>query len=771
MNDLDLPPAPPARQRSWRRVFGVVVRAPVGCLAFAVGAALVFVGVVPLLVTRYGPEIIEDAFEGSFAGELEVESMDLSWTRRLDVGEIELADPDGDMVLEARFTGPSVLSMLEDEGSDLGRSKLDIAAIQLVRGEDRTWNFTRALERRDGEPGRSRIEVGEGRHGGGLLELFVDKTAEFELSMRELQIVDEVAGGPSEALTVEGFELEALIGAPEGNRIRGGGRITAPTEGQIVVEGELARGIGLAEPFPLRNLRVSVDRIAVAWIDAFLAQGGRLVEVVGPVARAELALVSVGLAPERIDLDLELEGARTTVNLRLFVREGVLRQNGDVPSTVTLRDAASLAEGYLVPLLPEGFGLAAGSDSMTLTIADLTLPLEAVLGGQPGDLLGQLGLSLDTDFGDWVVATAGGPLNLRTAALSATVRPETGVRATLTALAGDEGAIAIDLSTGPLARMATDHDLGRPLGIQVDLTAASLPTAPLDGALAANGLLESFLGSAITVKGDINPGGDGDAWDVDLSASTKVAEFDLTGLLRDGQLYSRGGQPMAMAFDLTPKSSARLVQSLIPVWASVQKPAGARRARLSFQEFALPLDGNLSGLDGVLDLDLGPIVADWLPQLGLAQLTRTDTFDLGRIRARIEGGVLTYDRFELEINGRSMPFQGGVDLSTGAASLTAAVPVQALGGELGGLVERLGGNLDGDLALPFTLSGRWPDADISIDSSELVSTALEDELGEQLGEQLGEELGGLIGDGLKDVLETEGPSRLRSIFDRLKRDG
>jgi hypothetical protein len=151
----------------WRvpRFLSCLVKGPLGCLAFALGAAAVLVLLLPPALGRVLDRFLEDWFAERHAGHLELGDAWLgSFYDSQRIERVILRDPSGDEILRGTFHAPA-LSEVFDDSTDFGPVVLRIELLHLVEGADGTTNLERALappgDRRDSRSGLSTdVELG-----------------------------------------------------------------------------------------------------------------------------------------------------------------------------------------------------------------------------------------------------------------------------------------------------------------------------------------------------------------------------------------------------------------------------------------------------------------------------------------------------------------------------------------------------------------------------------------------------------------------------------
>jgi hypothetical protein len=190
--------------------------------------------------------------------------------------------------------------------------------------------------------------------------------------------------------------------------------------------------------------------------------------------------------------------------------------------------------------------------------------------------------------------------------------------------------------------------------------------------------------------------------------------------LDEGVLIAGGAKAIEASLPLTPLFNRRIVGALVPLLIDLEKPPEARPVGLELGAFRLPLDGDLTKLDGSVRLDLGQVAYQLLPGLdsvlklaGVEQAgKRLATLD--PIAIRIDRGVARYDALPLVVEGQKLLFKGSYDLTSSEFDLSVDVPLKLLGGSLERELKEVSEFLGPDLAVPLRLAGTWKRPRVSI---------------------------------------------------------
>jgi len=207
-------------KKPWRLV-GCLVKAPLGCLAFLVGALVVLVIFLPPAIGNLMRISLEEGFDERYAGALEFEEIWFgSFYGEQRVKGMTLSDPEGRPVLEGWMRAPSFQPLLDEE--EWGPIRLHLTRVDLVRAADGVTNLARALAR-DQEDGDRSVTVslfdGDARFDSLDLDLAVDRLAWSEVDGPALEIenlrcsVTFTDTGPGVRMKASGHGLFAPSGA------------------------------------------------------------------------------------------------------------------------------------------------------------------------------------------------------------------------------------------------------------------------------------------------------------------------------------------------------------------------------------------------------------------------------------------------------------------------------------------------------------------------------------------------------------------------------
>ena len=291
-------PERPARRKA-RRFLGCLVKGPLGCLAFLVGAVLVLVVLAPSTLGDLLTTHVAEEFNEAHAGTLE---FGRSWFGSLygdqEVKGIVLRDPDGAEVLNGTWSAPSLLSLFTSE-PDWQPGALQISGVNLERDATGVTNLERVFARRPPGDEAPRSSLGKARWSFSDLEL--------ELKIDRLTWKD--ADGRS-------FRLERVVGSStwfdEGDTVRvegsGSGHVSGTDGGRIEFT------------WSARDLIAPDDR-PPSW--TFALSGARTPSAVLHALFESLPRLEPALAEEVDACELRLEGTGGSRTLERLVVEGL----------------------------------------------------------------------------------------------------------------------------------------------------------------------------------------------------------------------------------------------------------------------------------------------------------------------------------------------------------------------------------------------------------------------------------------------------------------
>ncbi len=390
---------------------------------------------------------------------------------------------------------------------------------------------------------------------------------------------------------------------------------------------------------------------------------------------------------------------------------------------------------------------------MTLAIRALRVPL-AMLAGEPFD-----GDAVDID-----IELRGGPLVLDDAKIG-----RNSIKDLRITLAGS------DLDAGLTAKVTGDIEFagaaepgrielaGTVTGLMTGgvLTAGQatvamiakvdgLHTAVIDGLADMQGLLVAALGPRV----------DAVATASNFSRDTGILEarIEASNGWLDGMVYGannalsiKADGPVRAELELTPPLRERLLYKIHPLLADIRTTE--HPLRVSIGESSIPLDGDVSRLDALLEITIGRVEFDSgsealvLLTLANASNARTIPGEIEPIKARIRKGVVTYERFAVKLDKYTLIYSGTINLNTRYVDLRSDVPLEGLAGtfhELEGLTD--------DVVIPILYRGPFGNVKAEIEPEFLAEAAATigvraglAELEKKTGVPIGDILDGIFG--------------------------
>ncbi|MCC6907761.1 MAG: hypothetical protein IT430_07460 [Phycisphaerales bacterium] len=430
--------------------------------------------------------------------------------------------------------------------------------------------------------------------------------------------------------------------------------------------------------------RVTVSDINVTGLERTLAlDTGLLTSWLGRRGNLELGSVvnEQGELTDDVRVSAQFDQASASIAGRITEDRLVV----NTPGTVT----AHLNRARLTSLLNEWAGGAGESpvtwtaledSDFSATVRSVSLPLAALSGGvyDPSQL------AIDADVRVPRLALRQGETDLSLSDTLLTIGGTNlaeGIIAQLRSATqmGSAPARGIELTSSVRAASSTAED--RRYGLRGEMKSA--PVAIIDALARMNGKLVAALGPAMDLRLDL---ADAHAGGGTLAASFTTPNGTLAipkADLRDNTLVIEAANPVSASLEVTPEMSSTLLTNVNPLLYDVRKKAGP--IAFNAPRLVLPLDGDVSKLDGQFTLDLGQLYVPTKGILGefLGQLKpKTDQSEPDRVETtippitgRITKGVLEYDQFIMQSQAFEITTSGKVDLVNRKLDLLASVPL------------------------------------------------------------------------------------------------
>jgi hypothetical protein len=441
-----------------------------------------------------------------------------------------------------------------------------------------------------------------------------------------------------------------------------------------------------------------------------------------------------GLLGEKLDLSAELargEGGTGQLDFALRAPHGEASASGRLePGAFVLAEPQGLhlrlepTDAWLAQALPglkraagepkpfdlhlhsERIGLPQGAQTWLAALSESSARLEAAL----------------PDLG-WSEAS-GAALELRGLELRAELSRAPGSALHFRgSIAGDPpGELGVELRALDALTLLAEEGGPERFRVALQVHAQGLPVGLVDALAGQGGMLVEGLGARADLR--LESAGlsrEAGAFVLDLDSPQGPAHFD--GELREGQLRVFKPKGLTAHFSLGPLSSTRFVGRLVPLVCELSKPSGASPASLEVDALTLPLDGDLSKLDGLLRLDLGEVSYAILPGMkGLfGSQAGQKAVHLPAFTVPIQKGVVRYDKLLLPIGGRELAFHGSFSLVDGALQLGTEIPLELLGPKVNSELDKARGLIDGKTLVPIEIRGTWDKPHFAVGSGFLDS--------------------------------------------------
>jgi len=499
------------------------------------------------------------------------------------------------------------------------------------------------------------------------------------------------------------------------------------------------------------NAKVDLSVTDAGRLETLLSQPGLLTGSIGQTLQVKGdALVSFPASPKpgaapitKATVNAAITGPRLSTSKPLKMSTSGEALALEQPMVLNWKMAPEFANGYLLKIpaqapapqkgkAPESIRFADAIDT-TLTIDKLSLAIPK--DGSEGPLKpGVFNVDLNVRAPSASFLVAGVPTSVKEFVChvaGGANAGKAGVRLTILDAGqglGDGGKPAVDFTGGLVdaydAKGKPTPDAAR---LNVKGAATKVSTALVDALAQQRGVLLEALGptAAMNVTAE-NLSKTGGA--IDFSATSPRAQVAAKGKIVGG-VFVAEGDPTIKLLEITPALSSKFVSGL-PNLASIEKKPEDGPAIIQATGLRVPINGDLSQLNGDVKIDMGQ-----------ARFTTSDVF--GKVLKAVGGktsgaigqhidpfvvnvknGVATYERFTLPLGEFRIATQGTVDLVKQDLDVITYVPFGALtdeaagkfntglGGRLAGLT---GGVLDKATMMPFRTRGTFEKSDTKPD--------------------------------------------------------
>jgi hypothetical protein len=247
----------------------------------------------------------------------------------------------------------------------------------------------------------------------------------------------------------------------------------------------------------------------------------------------------------------------------------------------------------------------------------------------------------------------------------------------------------------------------------------ALPTALVDALANQGGMIAAALGPtvALDIRADkftldpAKPGGS-----LRASAVASRADASLSGRI-DGKVFAFDGPLNAKVTEITKDLSDKLIKG-VPVVESIIKSRDLQPATVVGEGLRVPLDNQMSNLNGKVTLDPGELkITSGGTFARFLKLAKVDpSTQIGKkldpLVVNFQGGVATYERYTLPVGEFKFESEGKIDLVSNTIDAYTYVPFAALTDEAGsaftGAINKipgLGETIQALTLMPFHTTG------------------------------------------------------------------
>ncbi len=388
-------PGAPRRKRRLGRVLGIGAAVVLVLLIAAVVLA-------PTIGSALAPRLIEGAVNPDIKGSVKVAEASIGWTTGLEVGPVEVYDPEGRLAASLRVVAPVTLWQAVS-GRYWSAVSLDLGTIvasgslDLRQYNDGTTSLDRAFAPKS-PSGHSGAKAGKGSGSGGDGAGGTMPSIKAALKVERLDVSvrnekNNFAGEIGLKPLKGEATVDADLSAPGGGVVKvhadftGDAVATGPGASQaqaapmtLKLDADVKQtGAGgwTADGIDHADIKVALSHAPVAIADALASLGGALVQAVGETADLNIDVAGNG---EKMDAAVRVASSGLNADAHLAVTDGVLSAAPDKPSTIALGSTAFLES---LPQSREAVAGAAGQVKLTeapsvqITLEHLKVPLSA----------------------------------------------------------------------------------------------------------------------------------------------------------------------------------------------------------------------------------------------------------------------------------------------------------------------------------------------------------------------------------------------------------
>ena len=511
----------PARRRG---CFGLALKTTLGCAAFALGAFVVLVLLLPTLIQGGARSAAESVFAKTCKGTLSIGDLSFSWNKPVKIRDAVLYDPEKREVARVSAEMPSILACIALAASSSTkepvRFQVDVDA-DLVADDQGMVNLQRAVELRPEAREKTtsvNIEVpSEKKSSPSPLDRLQTLDAEIVVASRRLSWSDADTRKRNQPFEIRGFHLELRVkpGAPL--TVKATGQVVSDAPGELSLDATLHGPIdaGRSWPFGDVDAAVSLGGFSTPMVDGVAGLGGKLTEVLGP--RFDLKLTASGVTPEKGDLQLAFSSERSSLAFAGEFAGGVLRSKDAAPILLKIGVPRGFVDAAIASKLPPGMAVAwqETDKPWTVTVSNLELPVpDASAPGMAGTAKALEHLRCDVVV-DLPARIALETPETKAAKLEAAVK---GLKLSFAAAPASPAKLRLEttIDTGSDSPLLVEANVPEPWkslagggvpAFDATVRVQGLSTAPIDALAAQGGRVSGALGPTLAVNAEVHAAG------------------------------------------------------------------------------------------------------------------------------------------------------------------------------------------------------------------------------------------------------------------------
>lgn len=210
----------------------------------------------------------------------------------------------------------------------------------------------------------------------------------------------------------------------------------------------------------------------------------------------------------------------------------------------------------------------------------------------------------------------------------------------------------------------------------------SIATVIVDALGGMKGLLRDGLGERVSIDVKANDFSTASG-SLDATLTSDKAELVVQGDGNDGRLV-QSGDVRASVSQISTAFSRRFVSTAIPIFDTFEKNASDQPAFFTLSNGTIPLDGDMSKLNGDAIVDLGSVTFQTSRWLG-GILAAADANAMGQagerlqpIPMKIRNGIITYENAVIPTGSVELELDGTVNLVNGDRDFYLFLPLQSV---------------------------------------------------------------------------------------------